>query len=444
MSQLLPRTFRIRLTLLFGLLSLLVGIPTYFYVSNLYSAQLITDRHEYLQSLAISAATVTAENLVERRREISLLARTPLFRQAPLNSPELRASLERLRQSYPYYSWIGFADKDGEVRAATDGHLTGQDVGQRPWFQSGRNGIYVGDLHEALLLAKLLEQSSSDQVVRFIDFASPVLDDAGHLRGVLGAHTHWRWADEVLRIVTPQNADKLALEIFIINKRNEIIYPQSKSDLKVPDLDVIHRAGSEYFDSWGGEKLFMTATAFINDPVSTNPLRWRIVVRQPKDVVLANVSHLQAVLLFISAGAMMIFVLLAWAGANRMSRPVEHLTDIAYRIKQGEEKIQFDVQANSLELRRLSEALSGMAATLVERKNALEESNLDLEQKVAERTSELTQLNEKLDKLARNDSLTGLPNRLCSNERLAEEFARFKRGGGLYVVGDRHRFFQTC
>lgn len=435
MFRLLPRTFRNRMTLLFGLLSLLVGIPTYFYVSSVYRDQLITDRYDGLQALATSAATVIAENLVERRREIDLLARTPLFRQAPLNSPELRASLERLKQSYPHYSWIGFADKDGMVRAATAGHLTGQDVGKRPWFQHGRNGIYVGDLHEALLLAKLLEKESSDQVMRFIDFASPVLDDAGNLRGVLGAHTHWRWAGDVLDVVTPKNADELALDIFIVNQRNEIIYPeQGQSNLKAPDSEALRGRSKEYFHAWGGDKQFMTAAASIKDPVSANPLRWRVVVRQPKSVVLANVSGLQAALLTTSIGAMVVFVLLAWAGADRMSRPVEHLTDIAHRIERGEEKVQFDVQANSLELRRLSAALGGMATTLVERKNALEASNRDLEAKVAERTAELMRLNQELDKLARNDILTGLPNRLCSNERLAEEFARLKRGGATYTV----------
>lgn len=435
MFRLLPRTFRNRMTLLFGLLPLLVGIPTYLYVSSVYRDQLITDRHESLQALATSAATVIAENLVERRREIDLLARSPLFRQASLNSPELRAGLERLKDSYRHYSWIGFADKDGMVRAATTGHLTGQDVGKRPWFQNGRNGIYVGDLHEALLLAKLLEKESSGQVIRFIDFASPVLDDTGNLRGVLAAHTHWHWAGDVLDVVTPKDAEEMALDIFIVNQHNKIIYPeQGQTTLKAPASEALRGHSRGYFYAWGGDKQFMTAAASIKDPVSANPLQWRVVVRQPKDVVLANVSGLQTALLTTSIGAAVIFVLLAWVGAERMSRPVEHLTDIAHRIERGEEQVQFDVQFDSLELRRLSAALGGMARTLVERKNALEISNRDLEAKVAERTAELTRLNQELDKLARNDALTGLPNRLYSIERLTEEFARLKRGGSTYTV----------
>ena len=57
-----------------------------------------------------------------------------------------------------------------------------------------------------------------------------------------------------------------------------------------------------------------------------------------------------------------------------------------------------------------------------------------LEQQVAERTEALMQANQELQRLAHQDALTKLPNRLAANERLRQEFLRLKRTGSPYCV----------
>lgn len=57
-----------------------------------------------------------------------------------------------------------------------------------------------------------------------------------------------------------------------------------------------------------------------------------------------------------------------------------------------------------------------------------------LEQQVAERTEALTIANRELDRIAHQDGLTGLQNRLSANERLRLEFLRLKRTGNAYGV----------
>lgn len=425
------------MAVIFGLLSLLVGLPTYFYVSEVYREQLLRDRREYLNALAASAATVIAENLVERRREIELLAQTTLYRRAPLDSSEFRPSLERLQKSYPHYSWIGLTDAEGQVRAATSNHLLGASVAQRPWYQQGRNGIFTGDLHEALLLAKLLQSTAQGQPIRFIDFAAPVYDDAGVLRGVLASHAHWHWAGDVLQVIRPHNAEELALDLFIVNRNNEIIYPENiPAQHKVPTTEQLRHTRAGYFHDWGQEQgtLYLTASAAIKNPVPSTPLEWRVVARQPEQTALADVQALQRVILWASEAAGIAFLLLAWIGANHISRPLERLTSIARRIERGEEKVLFDGDFDALELQRLSNALQGMYSTLLAQKDSLADSNHRLEAKVAERTAELQRLNAELDTQARTDTLTGLPNRRQTYERLEEEFVRFQRGHDPYSV----------
>lgn len=418
----------------FGLLFLLVGLPAYFYISSFQRDQLIADRRSNLETLATSAATVIAENLNERRREIELLSKTPLYRDGSLDSPEFRSSLERLKNSYPYYSWIGLADTTGRVRAATSDHLLGQSVAQRPWYVHGKADVFVGDVHEAVLLSKLLPREGLGPI-RFIDFAAPVFDANGQLRGVLASHAHWRWAGDILEVVRPSNAATLGLEIFIVDGRNEIIYPDRlPGKITPPTEEHMRGAKTGGFLSWGESAAFLTASASIKDPVPSVPLGWKIVVRQPEATVVADVGSIQRSVLFSSGIAGAIFLVMIWLGASRISRPLGVLTDDARRIARGERDVVFDVGQGALEFRQLSTALQRMYATLAQQRDSLEKSNYELEEKVAERTEELQCANRVLEELARTDPLTGLSNRLEVEERLETEFARFQRSREPYSV----------
>lgn len=428
LSALIPKSFRGRLALLFGLLSFLVGVPTYLYLSSVYEEQLIDDQSDGLQALAKAAATVFAENLGERRREIELLSRTPLYRTAPLDSAEFQASLERLKDSYPHYSWLGLADATGTVRAASSGHLLGANVTKRPWFSAGLKGTYSGDLHEALLLSKVLGHAESDQPLRFIDFAVPVYDANQKLRGVLGAHIHWQWAKSVMAVVTPPNANDMGLGIFVVNKDNQIIYPEGvDSRLHLPQAIAEGNVRRGKFTDWGDGEPYLSAAAAMRDPVASTPLGWRVVVRQPKSIVLADVTKLQHLVLSVSVVAALVFLLLAWGIASSISRPLENLTARARRLEEGDEAISFEVAGGSTEVRRLSAALQRMAEKLLDSKHSLEA-------KVAERTAALQELNQQLESLARTDPLTQVPNRLAANERLTMEFSRFQRSNMAYTV----------
>lgn len=60
--------------------------------------------------------------------------------------------------------------------------------------------------------------------------------------------------------------------------------------------------------------------------------------------------------------------------------------------------------------------------------------NVELEQKITERTAELSKVNEELLHQSRHDALTGLHNRLSANERLHTEFISMKRSQNNYAV----------
>ncbi|OYU45231.1 MAG: GGDEF domain-containing protein [Burkholderiales bacterium PBB4] len=428
---LLPRSLRARIATLFGLLAFLVGVPSYFYTSHLYLQQLSSDRRERLQVIASSAATIVGQSLVERRREVALLAESPLLKTEDLGSSNIRNSLELLRLSQTHYSWIGVADIQGTVTASTSGHLNGQSVQARPWFQNGLDHVFVGDLHEAVLLAKLLAPGQAGQPLRFIDFAAPIRGPSGELRGVIGAHAHWRWANEVMALAADTSTTKESSNMFIVNKLGKVIYP---SDGPQPNSVPAGNLDALDFHAWedGGE--YLTVAAKIPEPTPESPLGWKIYVRYPKSMVIAAVANLQQVEFLASLIAGITFLMFAWICADRISRPLEQLSDIARRIQSGQEAQKFDVQSTSTEIVHLQSALSDMSGTLVARKAALERSNHELEARVLARTAELETANRALERLAKTDTLTGLPNRLASNEVLHYEFAQMKRGKQAYSV----------
>ncbi|WP_263772169.1 sensor domain-containing diguanylate cyclase [Propionivibrio soli] len=429
---LLPASFQHRITLLFAGIALLVGVPVSMYVSHTYSNQLIEDRGRALQELAFAVATVLSENLHERQREIEYLVETARFHEEILESENFVPILEGLQKSHRYYSWIGFAEAAGTVRAATGHLLVGENVTGEPWFANGMKGSFVGDLHESPRLAELLPPDAGMGSVRFIDFAAPVFDTRGIVRGVIGAHVHWVWADEAIRAIIPLSANEQRMDVLIANKVGQVLYPMALDNLSVPATAAFKSTFS--IESWSSDTEYVTASAFIREVTPDDPLSWRIIIRQPKEVALKDVKALQRVLFVSVFVATVLFLCLVWWCASMMSRPVRQLAKFARRVEQGEETTRLEVPTSTAELRQLVDAVRGMASTLIHRKLALEDSNTRLEQRVQERTAELERLNGELVYLARRDALTTLANRMAANERLRDEFLRMKRTGVAYSV----------
>lgn len=169
-------------------------------------------------------------------------------------------------------------------------------------------------------------------------------------------------------------------------------------------------------------------------PAEVNSLDWQIVARQPESTALAEIDSLQKVNLLTMITAGIMFLLLAWVIANHISRPVEILTKTARLIESGNRQVRFSENFWARDLQKLSDALRGMYNTLIEQRNSLTQINKDLETKVAARTAELQQLNVDLENLARTDVLTGLANRMHTNEQLVTQFALFKRSTIPYSI----------
>lgn len=139
------QTTRSRLTLLFGGTAVLAGLAIGLVADQVLTRHLTELSGQSLVSASQPIALALAQGMQEREREIALLSYLPMLTRDDGYAPQLQAHLEQIRQSYPFYSWIGVTDAQGVVQVSTGNLLRGQNVSQRPWFSAGQQGPYVGD-----------------------------------------------------------------------------------------------------------------------------------------------------------------------------------------------------------------------------------------------------------------------------------------------------------
>ena len=435
MSLLQPlslRSLRVQLTLWFGGLLLITMAVVALYVGHIASKEVMRTAGETISISTRASAELLATNLSEREREIELLRQTLSQEDRDFSSNEARVMLDRIRANEAGYAWIGLADRQGKIVQATEGMLVGQNARERPWFKHAQDGLFIGDLHLAVLLAKLLPDVSNDQPLRFIDIAVPVKNDEGQVEGILAAHLHWTWITDIIK--TLMDHDKLLknAELLIIDNEGSILYPESLvGALKLPQTLSM----SQHYQAltWPDGSTYLSSLAAVG-PSTNIDLGWRVIVRQPIGATSQSIKALQRELALLGLLAFLVFMLIAYRISQRLTRPIESLVQIARQIESKPSAVKFPKDPGSPELASLSSAFDSMTRSLLSREEELATLNANLESQVANRTEQLRHANEQLQVLATTDSLTGLLNRRQFEKSLHEHHQRSLRTGIPYCI----------
>ena len=187
------------------------------------STYLLFDRIEKVQSAALEAAVTVrgrhaahdfATAVEQDWRRLKEIA----DRAALMDSAELKLALDLAVGSGERITWAGFATPDGIVQQASNDFLKDVDVSARPWFHRGLGGDFAGDVHDAVLLNKLLGGTAEDPL-RFIDLAAQVHRPDGQVAGVLAFQIDFAWAESFLE----KTASSLGLELYLVNQNGEVI-----------------------------------------------------------------------------------------------------------------------------------------------------------------------------------------------------------------------------
>lgn len=349
-----------------------------------------------LGELASQASDKLDRGMFERYREVGLIAKRLSLAYSSLGPSIWREMLDDVRATYGYYSWIGLADLQGKVMVSAGGLLEGADVSARPWFREARKGAgHVGDVHEALLLSKLLKQTGSEPL-RFVDVAFPLRDREGAERGVLGAHLSWQWARDVERSIIEPLESERQVEALIVGRTGTVLLGPASLQGRTLDLPSLAkaRAGSKpgyVIEKWPDGKTYMTGFADSHGYGDYPGLGWTVLVRQDVENAFVPVTRLRDYGLWSGIALALLFSLAGVVAARRITRPLMQLNAEAARLRHGEGAELVTREGGYNEVQALAGTLNGLVADLQRRQGQLEELNLTLEQRVQERTKALSE-----------------------------------------------------
>lgn len=409
----------------FGTLIAALTVFLSYVFGGLLIQQFREDHGQSLRVVSDNVALTLARGLEDRRFAVEAMARDAELWGDGVASSKVRAALMREQAAGVHRAWVGVTDAQGTIRAATSDLLVGASVAQRDWFLEGAKASYVGDVHLAKLLAKLLPASPSGEPLRFVDFSAPIQRD-GKLLGVLAEHGSWDWTRNVVKSLTPQDGAQRELDLFIFDRKGDaILAPEGMKadDVKLP----VERAkaersrGSEVLQ-WSDGKTYLTAAAALPAHSRTGDLGWLIVAREPVSKAYAPVQEMAKRVGVIAIAACAFAALLGWYISGRLSHPLAAIAKAARDVTAGQPGAQIPICTDNTELSQLSHALSSMTARLLAHQQ-------ELEDKVRERTAQLEAVNQELVQLSRHDPLTGLMNRRALDERLTQAVAMAKRSG---------------
>ncbi|MCC7367525.1 MAG: diguanylate cyclase [Chloroflexi bacterium] len=393
-SRLDPRrSLRARVGLAFAAGSLIFAVLVSLLVGNLIARSLHRFAGVRLGELAYQTADKLDRQMFERYKDVSVLAAVPGLRDGEWTVAEQREVLEKLQRSYPDYAWIGVVAPDGTVVAGTGGILEGVSMAQRTPFLNGRTAPSVGDVHEAILLARLLPETS-DGVMRLLDISAPIFAPDGSLRGVLVAHPSWAWTREVQASLEQSAGSEHGIEMLILGADGTVLLQpdgsmQSSAPLPLESVSAARQGQTgARIESWPDGVEYVTGFARSRGFQSYPGLGWIVLVRQRSDVALAPIQAIQLAIVLVAFALGLVFAVVGWLSAARILRPLRRLAVTAERVRLGQRDLPLPEVNGRDEFSSLARTVHRMIAEVAAHETELRELNQSLEDRVRERTRE--------------------------------------------------------
>jgi hypothetical protein len=234
---------------------------------------------ENLRALAANLADTLDRGMFERWRDIRIAAGLPLMRNPDVPAAQRRTILRRLQDTYPDYAILAFLDPSGRVVADSRSLIEGADASARSIFQVGRERAAVEDVHEAMMLARLLPATADGLPPRFVDIAAPVTDEAGELIGVVTAHLYWSWAEGIARRFQEIAGPGVRAEPMIVSATGTVLLGPAPL-LGKPLPSAAYARGVA---TWPDGVDYLTGSARTRGHLDYPGLGWSVVVRQPAE-----------------------------------------------------------------------------------------------------------------------------------------------------------------
>ena len=383
-------SLRSQLALLILAIVLLLSLLLSSLISHESVRRLHTEIGQDMADLSMQMVDRLDRDMANRAAYLQVLGSLKTLRE-PNDPEQIQDLLNRLVEQLPSIAWIGFTDPQGTLMAASGGLLNGMSIAQRPVYMFGRDKLFIGDVHEAVLLATLLPNPSGE-AMKFVDISLPVYAYDGSLAGVLAAHLSWGWAKAVSQELLAPTERQSNVEFLILSHDHTVLLGPAEmigQPLVLPGLQRATEAKG-YWDEehWPDGQDYLTAFASSRGYHDYAGLGWIVVARQALDEAYAPARSLSQKIIILGIALAIVFALLGWFLASYISRPLQRITSAADRLSAGLEAVIPELQSPR-EVASLSRSIRQLVTSLSHHQSALGE----------------------MDNQAHSDPLTGLANR---------------------------------
>ncbi|KPF81112.1 hypothetical protein IP70_24625 [alpha proteobacterium AAP38] len=345
-----------------------------------------------------------------------------LSRVAVLVQPEIAQHIiDQLSTQDPALAWAGVANRDGIVIAGTRGILVGLSVAQRPVYREGISGLFLGDVHDAALLANLLPNKTGEPM-RFVDVSAPIQGRDGNAIGIIAIHYSWDWARRLVGASQTSLSSRSDAETVLVAADNNVLLGPPALLGTVLKLDSIEQARSGrvgwHLERWPDGREYMTGYA-ANRPSIVKGLGWTVLVRQPVDVAHAPAHDLRNMIFWSGLALAVTFGVLGWLISHYITSPLRAIVSAAGAILNGAPGSVVPEVRGAKEIKTLSISIRELGLNLGASNKALVATHAALE---------------RLESIAYQDRLTSLPNRRFFEQYLEAAIVRAKAADNQIVI----------
>jgi diguanylate cyclase (GGDEF)-like protein len=383
-------SLRTRLAALIALIVVLLSWMLGSFINADLSKRLREDSGRSLIELAYQMGDRLDRDMASRAAILNVFAQLDELRE-PQARAEQRRLLDQLRARMPALAWIGLLSAEGTVLVGSDRILEGVDISQRPVYREAIDGLFIGDVHEAVLLEKLLPNPTGE-TMKFVDISWPIRDADGQLLAVLATHLSWSWAEEISQSLLRSTQLRRQAEFFVLAADGTVLLgPANWVGQPASDFLPLTERDEEGFwrvIDWPGEAEYLTGVAFADGHDDYEGLGWVVVARQPLAIADQPAEDMQHFILVAGSLFAFLFAIAGWLLSSYLTAPLKRIARAADKLSAGEEA-QIPVIRGIHEFEMLGDSIRRLVEALGHQETRLDE----------------------MSELALTDRLTGLANR---------------------------------
>ncbi|MCA9917820.1 MAG: PAS domain S-box protein [Anaerolineales bacterium] len=372
-----PRqSLRAQAALAFGALTILLAVLISVLIEQAAQADLRAANGDKLAELSFYMADALDRDVFTRYKELELMSLS-----TPLSNPEASlASRQRVLAGfldiYPHYAWVGFVDLSGEMLISV-GDRPGSEtaVSNLEWFAVAKERSYVGDLYVNLL---------NEAVAHYVTIAIPLVDENGQQIGVLGTYLDEAWIGEIEGMLLLPSQDRSNVNIMVLAEDGRYLFgTHQDSDIKpCEQAAAVAQSGQNDYEIIDGSdgNVYLTGYATVTPHAELAGPNWLVLACQEASVAMAPVLALQQRVLLVGISLSILFLLLGWVVAGRITQPLAAIAGAANRLRQGEADAEIPIFSNADEVGMLSHSLHDLVSSLAQRTAELGSAETELEE----------------------------------------------------------------